>query len=233
MKNELSNGAKILIYVGIFVAAIVFARLSDSGDINKKPNGSDVQKEENSYSLNNINNDYHASKVYFRTDDDAITLTYDKINDVIAGTRKYHGEEIDYIFYNEKYYKLVDEKFETLNDFVAFPYDETFIKLDNLKELLKLDKSEVVSETQVKYTFDAKKVVGLYSELNENLYVLKEDGEVILTFNLEEDEIKNIELDFTTVYNFIHEKDYEEVIYVLEFETKKEEDNSWLKELLN
>lgn len=233
MKKELSNGVKILIYLGIFAIAIIFGRLNTSGTNNEKTNGTEGENVELKYNLDDIGNDYYSSKVYFRTDDDAITLNYDKIDDVIVGTKKYHGEEIDFVFYNDKYYKLVDEKFEVISDFTAFPYDDTFIKVENLKELLKIDSNESISESEVIYTFDAKKVVGLYSELNEELYILKDDGEVKLKFNIEENKIKNIELDFTTIYNFIHETTHEEVIYVMEFESKKEEDNSWIKEKLN
>ena len=60
---------------------------------------------------------------------------YEKQKDIFIGKKSYHGEETEFVKYNEEYYVLKNEEFIKNSEFVSFNYDKTFITLDNIKKL--------------------------------------------------------------------------------------------------
>ena len=132
MKEEQKNLLKIIGYIGFFVILICIARMS----LNK----TEIIKEENNgvnyiKSIIDMSEDFYKMNIHYVMDDDAITLDFEKQNDILIGEKYYHKVVDKFVNYNNKYYVLDNDNFVENASFDSFPYDKTFIDFKNLKEL--------------------------------------------------------------------------------------------------
>lgn len=227
-----SDLTKLLIYLGIFALAIILIIFDRNDNKNSFNNGS--SKETNKLSLyEEIDEDYYKASIYYYTDDDALTLNYEKSDDILIGSKKYHSTIIDFIYYNNKYYDYKDTLFSAINDFDYFDFDKTFIDLKNIKKLL--NKPYEIRETNQEKTlkFKLKDVLILYNEINDTNYIDLDDEKVSLKTYYDNNVLDYILLDITSLYNKINNSDKDFVVYKLKFSKLNKEDMSFLKEKLN
>ena len=124
---------KIGIYVGVFVIAFIILKIEN---LTSNKNNQEVKNEESEAikvvkNIKNISEDNYEENIYLSLDDDAITLNFQKSNNVYIGVKKYHGENITFIKKDNLYYSLNQEEqnVNVLSDFIDFNYDKTFTEL--------------------------------------------------------------------------------------------------------
>lgn len=233
------NLIKICLYGGFFLIVILVAAISNRIGGNKVSGGNTNQRVDNSIveKINNINDDYYSSKVSYVMDDDAISLDYQKVNEVEMGIKKYHGEVQEYTKYNDNYYKLDGEKFIRIDNFIDFDYDKTFMDIVNIKKLLLLDSNTrgyMNDDVNVmSFSYNLNDVLKIYNEFNNTNIIKYSDGEIILDIFYKDNEFLFLQVNVTDLYNLINEKTLENVIYRIEITSGKEEDVSWLIEKLD
>lgn len=227
---------KIGIYVGVFVLAFIILKI-DSLVSNK--NESEEKKEEEKRleiidKLKNMSEDNYTENIHLIMDDDALTLEFQKSNNIIIGSKKYHGEDITFIKKEEIYYK-VDENSNSalqLSDFVEFNYDKTFIDLSNIKKLLSRDIKPQYSSNKVLITYKLNDLLSIYNSYNNSTILDLGSGELILEINYNDNTLDYLLIDVTDLYNKIYNKNLEKATLNIELSESKEEDISWLDMLL-
>ena len=133
MNEEQKNLLKIIGYIGFFVILIYIARMSlkKTEVIKEENNGVNYIK-----SIIDMSEDFYKMNIHYVMDDDAITLDFEKQNDILIGEKYYHKVVDKFVNYNNKYYVLDNDNFVENASFDSFPYDKTFIDFKNLKELI-------------------------------------------------------------------------------------------------
>lgn len=232
------NLIKICLYGGFFlIVLLVLTIMNRTGNTLNSNGGS--QKVDTSIleQIKNLDDNYYSSKVHLVMDDDAISLDYQKINEVEIGVKKYHGENTEYTKYNDLYYKLDNNSFTKLNDFVDFDFDKTFMYVSNLKKLLSLDGNMNIYNDKelkvLKIDYKINDVLKIYNEFN-NIDIIKySDGIFGLEIYYKDKEISYVIINATDLYNLINDKSLDLVYYKIVFKEEKEEDVSWLIEKLS
>lgn len=231
---------KIAIYLGLIIILIIILKLTNTSfnskiNNNSKTTGQNIQIIEN---IKNINTDFYTEKIHMTLDDDAITLNYEKVSDIETGIKKYHNNETEYVKYNNTYYKLENDEFTKIDDFVDFDYDKTFTKIENIKKLLELDpnlneiyKSENLDVIKRSYTIQD--AMQIYNEYNNTNILNFSKGNITLEIYYEENKLSHLIINITDLYNFLNDTKYDEIKYKVEIEENKEEDINWLIEKLN
>jgi len=228
---------KIIICIVVFIIGIIIVRLS-SYNTNKKNTENKKEQTKIEDKIKNMNELYYSSKVYLTLDDDAITLNYEKINDIEVGTKKYHRITTEYTKYNDKYYSFNDGIFTPIYNFTDFEYDKTFIKLENIKKLL--DLGEITEyknnsyENYITRKIDLKDALKIYNEYNGREVMLYTEGYIYITiyYKEENNDLNYIELNLTDLHNILNKTKEEKVLYKITFKEEKEEDNSFIKDKL-
>lgn len=235
-EEQKNNLIKIAAYLGVFVLIIIIIRFgnfkSNTNTDNKKETQNNIENK-----IKEINDLYYTMNVHLILDDDAITLQYQKINNVEIGLKKYHNTSIEYTKVNNTYYKLVNDSFIKLDNFVDFEYDKTFINIVNIKKLLDLGESTVVDyeneKKKLTRIIPLNEIVKIYNEYNEKQIVIYEDGTIILDIIYNNDELDYIELKMADLYNNINKTNLNNITYKITVNGNKEEDTSWILEKLN
>lgn len=230
---------KIAIYIGIIIILIIVLRLTNTSfnsGINDKTKTSN-QNTKIIENIKSINEEYYTEKVHMTLDDDAITLNYEKVSVIETGIKKYHNVETEYVKYNNTYYKLENEEFIKINDFIDFNYDKTFIELENIKKLLELNSTSKEKYNNndlevIKNNYSLQDAIKIYNEYNNTNIVKFTEGNIILEIHYKEEKLNHLLIDITDLYNLINETNYEEVKYKIEINENKEEDITWLIEKL-
>lgn len=227
---------KIGIYVGVFVIAFILLKIEN---LTSNKNNQEVKNEESEAikvveNIKSISEDNYEENIYLSLDDDAITLNFQKSNNVYIGVKKYHGENITFIKKDNLYYSLNQEEqnVNVLNDFVDFNYDKTFTELSNIKKLLEKDVKPTYYDGRLLYKFNNKDVISIYNNYNNTALIDLGNGYITLDIYHENDNLDYILIDITSLYNKVNNKEYEQVVYKISFKETSEEDISWLDELL-
>lgn len=224
MKTEEKNIFKILAYIGFFILLFIFLRI----EVNNKQ-AEPEEKEKNDLSfIDKIEENNYSLQVQAILKDDAVTLLYEKQKDVFIGIKSYHGEETNFVKYNEEYYVMENEEFIKNSDFVSFNYDKTFITLDNIKKLFNLKHSVTNDESIVNAKYSLNDVINLYNEINgTHLYTLEElDFYIYLKMNI--DVVEYFIIDMTPLYKLINADLDTDVTYKIKVKTEKETDTNFI-----
>lgn len=229
---------KIIVCLSVFIIGIIIVRIN-SYQTNKKSNELQEEKSTIEDKIKNMNDLYYSSKVYLTLDDDAITLNYEKINDIEVGTKKYHKVITEYTKYNGNYYAFNNGVFTPIYNFTDFDYDKTFIELKNIKKLLDLGEITNYKKSYEEYykvrKIDLKDALKIYNKYNNKEVMLYTEGYIYLTiyYNEENNTLNYIELDLTDLHNVTNKTNEEKVLYKITLKEEKEEDNSFIKDKLN
>lgn len=222
---------KLIIYIVIFVLAIlivVFERKDNKAVINTKTDSSEkITKEE---FFVDIDNNYYSADIFFYTIDDAISLNYEKNGSVIIGSKKYHNEITNYIYYNNKYY---DNNLKQLDNFNSFIYDQTFIKLETYKELFKLNYIARKEGNAQILSFYTKDIISLFNIINNDNNVYFSNDKIDLYIYYNNDKIDYLLLDISKIYNYLYNENKDFSILKISFDKSKKEDISEIIEMLN
>ena len=169
-------------------------------------------------------------------DDDALNLEVQKIKEIEMGVKKYHGEKVEYTKYNNNYYKLENDKFIKLENFIDFNYDKTFMEIANIKKLFSLEgekRTYTYDELNVlSTTYDLSDVIKIYNEYNNTNIIKFTNGKVTLEVYYKNEGLAYIIINTTDLYNLINNENQNNVNYKIEIKSNKEEDTSWLIEKL-
>ena len=235
MEESKKNLIKLGLYFGAFIILIIVFRFTGINTTNNATSNNlqEASNEENILlNINKLNNDYYKSNVYISLDDDAQTIEYEKKNDILIGVKKYHGESINFIKYNDNYYTYDDDNISKIYDFNYFDYDKTFLDLNNFKSLIELDstnKKYYLNDAQVlELTFDIRDVLKLYNKINNAEYTTLEKQNIVLKVYSKNTKIEYMILDLTNLYNDIYDANFETVNYKINFDDTEVEDTSWL-----
>lgn len=198
------NITKLFVYIAFFAVLLIYLRFEAQ---NKESTTKEPNKEINyTKAINDISSDYYSVDIHTVLKDDAITLSYEKQNDLIIGVKYYHNEVTDFVKYNNEYYILSNNEFQKDNAFNSFNYDKTFIDLNNLKELMNLNHTEKQNGNVIDCTFSLIDVINLYNKINNTNYYTLDDSSFIIKLNLENNKINNIIIDMSPLYNLINTK---------------------------
>ncbi len=235
--EDKKRNIKLIIYLGIFLLAIVIILIDKAASPSQKSVIKNNKKEETIIEqIKEIDPNYYQSNISLTFEDDAISLEYEKSDNIEIGTKKYHNNKENYIKYNNNYYLFENGEFTKLTNFTEFDYDQTFIKLENIQKVLELNGNitnknyNVVDLTEI--TYNNKDLLKIYNEYNNESIIAYEDSESSLKIYHKDKIIEKIEFDITSLYNTINKTEKEKVLLTLSFKETKKEDNSWLIEKL-
>ena len=229
---------KIGIYVGVFVLAFIILKIESL--TSSKNNDRDNDKQVTSDKIEVVDNilkisqNSYEENVFLTMDDDALTLEFQKTDNIIVGSKKYHGETITFINKDSQYYK-VDEESQSLvplTDFVDFNYDKTFMELSNIKLLLNKSNSPVVSDDKVSYKYTLKDILPIYNNYNSTTYIDLGKGNITLDIYYKDKSLDYILIYTTDLYNKINDKELNQVLYKIFIKQADAEDTTWLENLL-
>lgn len=236
MIKKNNNLIKLIIYIALLLTIIILSRITE--DKNTKT------KQENEKVNNKIINKiklidplYYKESIHLILDDDAISLEYEKNNEIEMGIKKYHKIKTEYTKYNSNYYSFNNGEFIKLNNFIDFDYDQTFTKIENIKRLLETTFINTKTYKQnnqqiIKNTYNNEDIIEIYNEYNNTTYSYIK-GESFLEIYSTNEKIDYLIINITSLYNEINKTDYKIVEYKIEIKEKKKEDNDWLIEKLN
>lgn len=231
MKEEQKNLLKIIGYIGFFVILIYIARMS----LNK----TEIIKEENNgvnyiKSIIDMSEDFYKMNIHYVMDDDAITLDFEKQNDILIGEKYYHKVVDKFVNYNNKYYVLDNDNFVENASFDSFPYDKTFIDFKNLKELINTKTINIIKkDNEVTYKYNLNDFLTTYNKINKTNYYTLEDKSVNIVFTFNNEKINDISIDATLIYNLINNTEYKMIQYKILVEEVSKDDTTWIKEKLS
>lgn len=231
MNEEQKNLLKIIGYIGFFVILIYVARMS----LNK----TEVIKEENNgvnyiKSIIDMSEDFYKMNIHYVMDDDAITLDFEKQNDILIGEKYYHKVVDKFVNYNNKYYVLDNDNFVENASFDSFPYDKTFIDFKNLKELINTKTINIIKkDNEVTYKYNLNDFLTTYNKINKTNYYTLEDKSVNIVFTFNNEKINDISIDATSIYNLINNTEYKMIQYKVLVEEVSKDDTTWIKEKLS
>jgi len=231
MKEEQKNLLKIIGYIGFFVILICIARMS----LNK----TEIIKEENNgvnyiKSIIDMSEDFYKMNIHYVMDDDAITLDFEKQNDILIGEKYYHKVVDKFVNYNNKYYVLDNDNFVENASFDSFPYDKTFIDFKNLKELINTKTINIIKkDNEVTYKYNLNDFLTTYNKINKTNYYTLEDKSVNILFTFNNEKINDISIDATPIYNLINNTEYKMIQYKILVEEVSKDDTTWIKEKLS
>ena len=231
MNEEQKNLLKIIGYIGFFVILIYVARMS----LNK----TEVIKEENNgvnyiKSIIDMSEDFYKMNIHYVMDDDAITLDFEKQNDILIGEKYYHKVIDKFVNYNNKYYVLDNDNFVKDISFDIFPYDKTFIDFKNLKELINTKAINIIKkDNEVTYKYNLNDFLTTYNKINKTNYYTLEDKSVSIVFTFNNEKINDISIDATSIYNLINNTEYKMIQYKVLVEEVSKDDTTWIKEKLS
>jgi hypothetical protein len=231
MKEEQKNLLKIIGYIGFFVILIYIARMS----LNK----TEVIKEENNgvnyiKSIIDMSEDFYKMNIHYVMDDDAITLDFEKQNDILIGEKYYHKVVDKFVNYNNKYYVLDNDNFVEDISFDIFPYDKTFLDFKNLKELINTKTINIIKkDNEVTYKYNLNDFLTTYNKINKTNYYTLEDKSVSIVFTFNNEKINDISIDATSIYNLINNTEYKMIQYKVLVEEVSKDDTTWIKEKLS
>ncbi len=211
---------KIILYVGFLFILIIISKLvsNQSTNNNNKSNKTFTNK------LKEFSN--YESTVHLVLDGDAVTLKYEKIKNAEMGSRIYHDETKNYLKYNNNYYEVNGTEFIKLDEFNKLVYDDTFIDINNIIKIL--DLKEIKSNN----LYDLKDILNIYNEVKNTSYFDINNKKI--TMNYEEDNnVININLDLTNLYNLVNNKEESSVIYKISFKEMNGRDISFIENKLN
>lgn len=231
---------KIGIYIGVFLIILLILRISNSNkDIKDNKDNNIINNKTDEElkvitNLKNISNENYEETIYLSMDDDAITLEFQKVNDILVGTKKYHGEVITFIKNNDKFFQVSEEYGELteLNNFILFDYDMTFTNIDNIKKILDKDKTPVYTEDKITYKVNNKDLIFIYNNYNNTSYLDFGSGTTIVEVYYTNDILDYILIDTTSLYNKLYEKELDSVKYKITIKQTDKEDISYLLEML-
>ena len=231
MNEEQKNLLKIIGYIGFFVILIYVARMS----LNK----TEVIKEENNgvnyiKSIIDMSEDFYKMNIHYVMDDDAITLDFEKQNDILIGEKYYHKVVDKFVNYNNKYYVLDNDNFVENASFDSFPYHKTFIDFKNLKELINTKTINIIKkDNEVTYKYNLNDFLTTYNKINKTNYYTLEDKSVNIVFTFNNEKINDISIDATSIYNLINNTEYKMIQYKILVEEVSKDDTTWIKEKLS
>lgn len=231
MKEEQKNLLKIIGYIGFFIILIYIARMS----LNK----TEIIKEENNgvnyiKSIIDMSEDFYKMNIHYVMDDDAITLDFEKQNDILIGEKYYHKVVDKFVNYNNKYYVLDNDNFVENASFDSFPYDKTFIDFKNLKELINTKTINIIKkDNEVTYKYNLNDFLTTYNKINKTNYYTLEDKSVNIVFTFNNEKINDISIDATSIYNLINNTEYKMIQYKILVEEVSKDDTTWIKEKLS
>ena len=231
MNEEQKNLLKIIGYIGFFVILIYVARMS----LNK----TEIIKEENNgvnyiKSIIDMSEDFYKMNIHYVMDDDAITLDFEKQNDILIGEKYYHKVVDKFVNYNNKYYVLDNDNFVENASFDSFPYDKTFIDFKNLKELINTKTINIIKkDNEVTYKYNLNDFLTTYNKINKTNYYTLEDKSVNIVFTFNNEKINDISIDTTPIYNLINNTEYKMIQYKILVEEVSKDDTTWIKEKLS
>lgn len=231
MNEEQKNLLKIIGYIGFFVILICIARMN----LNK----TEIIKEENNgvnyiKSIIDMSEDFYKMNIHYVMDDDAITLDFEKQNDILIGEKYYHKVVDKFVNYNNKYYVLDNDNFVENASFDSFPYDKTFIDFKNLKELINTKTINIIKkDNEVIYKYNLNDFLTTYNKINKTNYYTLEDKSVNIVFIFNNEKINDISIDATPIYNLINNTEYKMIQYKILVEEVSKDDTTWIKEKLS
>ena len=231
MNEEQKNLLKIIGYIGFFVILICIARMN----LNK----TEIIKEENNgvnyiKSIIDMSEDSYKMNIHYVMDDDAITLDFEKQNDILIGEKYYHKVVDKFVNYNNKYYVLDNDNFVENASFDSFPYDKTFIDFKNLKELINTKTINIIKkDNEVIYKYNLNDFLTTYNKINKTNYYTLEDKSVNIVFIFNNEKINDISIDATPIYNLINNTEYKMIQYKILVEEVSKDDTTWIKEKLS
>lgn len=231
MNEDQKNLLKIIGYIGFFVILIYVARMS----LNK----TEIIKEENNgvnyiKSIIDMSEDFYKMNIHYVMDDDAITLDFEKQNDILIGEKYYHKVIDKFVNYNNKYYVLDNDNFVEDISFDSFPYDKTFIDFKNLKELINTKTINIIKkDNEVTYKYNLNDFLTTYNKINKTNYYTLEDKSVSIVFTFNNEKINYISIDATPIYNLINNTEYKMIQYKILVEEVSKDDTTWIKEKLS
>lgn len=231
MKEEQKNLLKIIGYIGFFAILICIARMS----LNK----TEIIKEENNgvnyiKSIIDMSEDFYKMNTHYVMDDDAITLDFEKQNDILIGEKYYHKVVDKFVSYNNKYYVLDNDNFVENASFDSFPYDKTFIDFKNLKELINTKTINIIKkDNEITYKYNLNDFLTTYNKINKTNYYTLEDKSVNIVFTFNNEKINDISIDATSIYNLINNTEYKMIQYKILVEEVSKDDTTWIKEKLS
>ncbi len=231
MNEDQKNLLKIIGYIGFFVILIYVARMS----LNK----TEIIKEENNgvnyiKSIIDMSEDFYKMNIHYVMDDDAITLDFEKQNDILIGEKYYHKVVDKFVNYNNKYYVLDNDNFVENASFDSFPYDKTFIDFKNLKELINTKTINIIKkDNEITYKYNLNDFLTTYNKINKTNYYTLEDKSVNIVFTFNNEKINDISIDATSIYNLINNTEYKMIQYKILVEEVSKDDTTWIKEKLS
>lgn len=231
MKEEQKNLLKIIGYIGFFVILIYIARMSlkKTEVIKEENNGVNYIK-----SIIDMSEDFYKMNIHYIMDDDAITLDFEKQNDILIGEKYYHKVVDKFVNYNNKYYVLDNDNFVENASFDSFPYDKTFIDFKNLKELINTKTINIIKkDNEVIYKYNLNDFLTTYNKINKTNYYTLEDKSVNIVFTFNNEKINDISIDATSIYNLINNTKYKMIQYKILVEEVSKDDTTWIKEKLS
>lgn len=231
MNEEQKNLLKIIGYIGFFVILIYIARMSlkKTEVIKEENNGVNYIK-----SIIDMSEDFYKMNIHYVMDDDAITLDFEKQNDILIGEKYYHKVVDKFVNYNNKYYVLDNDNFVENASFDSFPYDKTFIDFKNLKELINTKTINIIKkDNEVIYKYNLNDFLTTYNKINKTNYYTLEDKSVNIVFIFNNEKINDISIDATPIYNLINNTEYKMIQYKILVEEVSKDDTTWIKEKLS
>lgn len=231
MNEEQKNLLKIIGYIGFFVILIYIARMSlkKTEVIKEENNGVNYIK-----SIIDMSEDFYKMNIHYVMDDDAITLDFEKQNDILIGEKYYHKVVDKFVNYNNKYYVLDNDNFVENASFDSFPYDKTFIDFKNLKELINTKTINIIKkDNEVTYKYNLNDFLTTYNKINKTNYYTLEDKSVDIVFTFNNEKINDISIDATSIYNLINNTEYKMIQYKILVEEVSKDDTTWIKEKLS
>lgn len=231
MNEEQKNLLKIIGYIGFFVILIYIARMSlkKTEVIKEENNGVNYIK-----SIIDMSEDFYKMNIHYVMDDDAITLDFEKQNDILIGEKYYHKVVDKFVSYNNKYYVLDNDNFVENASFDSFPYDKTFIDFKNLKELINTKTINIIKkDNEITYKYNLNDFLTTYNKINKTNYYTLEDKSVNIVFTFNNEKINDISIDATSIYNLINNTEYKMIQYKILVEEVSKDDTTWIKEKLS
>ena len=226
------NITKLLAYIIFFSILFVFLSIEVKNKETKENNLDTKQNNSIINSINEINDDYYIINIQAILKNDAITLNYEKQNDVITGLKSYHNELITFVKYNNDYYILSDNAFTKQPDFISFNYDKTFIEVSNIKDLINLTHKEKIDGSILINTYSLNDVINLYNKINNTNYYITEDSNLNIYLKTHNDILDFIIIDMTPLYKLI-DNNIDTVYYKIEIKEVEKTDVSPIIDKLN
>ena len=240
-KKDYENKMNIIKLAGcvlFIIIMIIYVNVMPHSNNNNQEQNNTNNIEENTI-LNELSDikDNYKQKITISKDLEQLTIEREVLENNEAGRQIIDDKETNYIFYEKEYY-IIAEDVPIKKDTTFDPYlgnDPTFINIENIIELINSSKESVdliEEDYKIKrYKISLSDLIVIYNKANNAEIALKENKDINMNINYNEN-IESIEIDLTELFNLIHEENYKQVIYKIEYSDIEKIELDGIEELI-